>query len=98
MQLSLPERTKVKRITEAGPITQEEFEYAREKCNGKKRPIGYFLSVIEGQRAEAAEEASKPAGAGPAKLTGDEAMIARASARILEKERRRKKELDDAGE
>lgn len=58
--LSPRQRAKVSRITKAGVITRDEYEHAKASANGKDKPVAYFLSVVEGERKQATEEANKP--------------------------------------
>ena len=46
-------------IISAGPISKQEYVYARDKSKDKQNPISYFLSVVDGQRKTAAEESKK---------------------------------------
>lgn len=49
------ERGNCHRITGAGAIQPHEIEDARTKSQGKKRPVSYFLTCVEGARADFAE-------------------------------------------
>jgi hypothetical protein len=61
--LSGSHRGKIKRITDADPISVDEWMFARERAEGKTKKagakIGYFLTVIEGQREDKCTEAAK---------------------------------------
>jgi hypothetical protein len=56
--MTATDRGRCHTITAAGPIEPHEIETARRKADGKRRPVSYFLSVVESERAEYWEQRS----------------------------------------